>query len=129
MNKLITSLFTASILLFAFAATAQKGDNLVRITKEGLRHSATVQYNADDHVLQVDSLLIPCSKNSVVKLKNTNREYRVEFFLQKNTSIRHVHDASFRRAWLALPFQSRESAQKFITAFQKISHSHPTNSY
>jgi len=129
MKRTITSILIASLILFAFVSHAQKGDNLVRVTKEGLRNSVSVNYLADDDVLQIDSLLIPCSKFSVVKLKNEHNEYRVEFFLQRNTSIRHVSDASFKRAWLALPFQSRESAEKFIAAFQKISHSHRTNSF
>ncbi|MCE2994539.1 MAG: hypothetical protein ACK5PC_22805 [Cyclobacteriaceae bacterium] len=124
-----SSILAASLLVLTFAATAQKGDHLVRIAKEGLRHSASINFITDTNVLQIDSLLIPCSKNSIVKLKSENNEYRVEFFLQRNTSIRNTNDASFRRAWLALPFQSRKSAKEFITAFQKISHSHQTKSF
>ncbi len=126
MNKRFP-LLVVSLICLAFASKAQKSETLVQLTKEGLRHSSTVQYHTDDHVLQIDSLLIPCTRNSVVKLKNTNSEYRVEFFLQRNTSIRNINNASFRRAWFALPFQSRESAINFINAFQKISHSHHTN--
>ncbi len=123
MKRLFPFILIASLLLLTFVVNAQKGDHLERIAKEGLLHSTMVCYNDDEDILQIDSLLIPCSKNSVVKLKSENNEYRVEFFLQKNTVIRNIKDATYRRAWLALPFQSRKSAEEFITAFRKISHS------
>ena len=75
MKRTSSSILAASLLVLTFAATAQKGDHLVRIAKDGLRHSATIKYITDTDVLQIDSLLIPCSKNSIVKLKSENNEY------------------------------------------------------
>lgn len=116
--------FVIIALFFSCSCFAQKENELVRVTRESLPKTEIVNFLENDRVLQIDSLLIPCSKNSVVKLKNENNEYQVEFFLQRNTSIRNTKDTNYKRAWLSLPFQSHEAAKKFITAFQNLSHSY-----
>ncbi len=123
-HLLMKSYLVIIAMCLSFTAWAQKEAELVQITREGLAQPASVQYRADEKLLQIDSLLIPCSKNSVPKLKKENNGYRVEFFLQHNTAIRNTNDANFRRAWVALPFHSSDAAKKFIVAFQRISYNH-----
>ncbi len=123
-HPLMKSYLALIAMCLSFSAVAQKEVELVQITREGLAQTATVQFRSNEQVLQIDSLLIPCSKNSVPKWKKENNSHYVEFFLQRNTAIRNTNDANYRRAWVALPFHSRDAAKKFIVAFQKVSYNH-----
>ena len=110
-------------LISFFVADKLVGQNnetneLIRITKEGLTEKTEVTYDNSEMILQIGDYLFPCSTNSSVKLKQEKGAYQVEFFLQKNTAIRSNRDASYRRAWYALPFKSRKLANDFIAAFR-----------
>jgi hypothetical protein len=113
-------LFFLNFLTVASFAQASK-DELIQITKEGLQQATEVTFISSDKTLQIGDLLFPCSTNTHVKLKHDDGNYRVEFFLQKNTTIKSTTDSSFKRAWFALPFKSKSTANEFIQLFEKTS--------
>lgn len=111
--------------LLSVASLAQSTEaELIQVTKEGIREAKEVTFTAAGNTLQIGDLLFPVSTNTHVKLKHENSIDQVEFFLQKNTTIRSITDSSFKRAWFALPFKSQSEAKEFVRLFQKVSISH-----
>ncbi|MFN8353093.1 MAG: hypothetical protein U0Y10_01490 [Spirosomataceae bacterium] len=71
--------------------------------------------------LQIGDYVFPVGKNTKLswsKAKETG--FRVEFFLQEGTAIKHLHEQTFRRAYWAIPFSSKESCKTFIKLLQSL---------
>jgi hypothetical protein len=119
MKKLITLLFITSISSGLFAQQ-NKFNDLVQVTKEGLKETKEVSYHISLAVLQVDHYLIPISPNTHVKFRKEKKNYSVWFSLQNGSAVTSTTDAQWRRASFELTFKSKQAARDFIRLFEDV---------
>lgn len=119
MKKLIALLFITSISSGIFAQQ-NKFNELVQVTKQGLKETKEVSYHNSPAVLQVDHYLIPISPNTHVKLRKEKKNYLVWFALQNGTAVTSTIDAQWRRASFELTFTSKQAANNFIRLFEDV---------
>lgn len=119
MKKLILLLFISSVSLGLFAQE-NKLNELVQVTRQGLKETKEVSYHNSPAVLQVDHYLIPISPDTHVKFRKEKKNYAVWFSLQNGTAVTSTTDAQWRRASFELTFKSKRAARNFIRLFEDV---------
>jgi hypothetical protein len=112
------------LLLFLLKTQAQTTtaqiENLL-LEQQAIEKGTAVVWKASERQLQIGQYLIPVSDNTHLQIdRNANGRIVVAFLLQKGTAVTDRTDPNFRRAYWAIPFQSRRAGKHFIALFQQL---------
>lgn len=94
---------------------------LLQVTNEGIMDHKDIGFDERENNLIISDLIIPVSKETLVKRIKHKGHHSVEFSLQEGTAITSTANSDFRKAWLILEFKSRAQAKDFIKHFKNIS--------
>lgn len=115
--------FILTILLCApLLATAQNEpvEKLKTLYRDHVAWSkpGTLTYDGQENVVVVNDYKIPVSSNTKVSVDNKGK--KVKFYLQQGTTINHVTDASYKRAYFEIPFKTADAAKDFVLYFEQL---------